>query len=79
VAATPPPAAGAVVAEEAGAGALKPAAPKPVIKRTARPAVVRKTASASVDDLLAPKAAAPAPKAKPAKGKAKAWVDPFAE
>jgi hypothetical protein len=67
-----------VVAEEAGAGALKPA-PKPVIKRTARPAVVRKTASASVDDLLAPKAAAPAPKAKPAKAKAKAWVDPFAE
>ena len=62
----PPPAAAAAVAEEAAPAALKPA-PKPVVKRAARPAVVHKTTTASLDDLPAPKPAAPAPKAKPAK------------
>ena len=73
-----PPARGGAVAEDTPA-ALKPA-PKPVVKRAARPAVaVPETTAASLATCPRRSAAPAAPKAKPAKAKAKAWVNPFAE
>ncbi|HLK90285.1 MAG TPA: hypothetical protein VKZ18_10350 [Polyangia bacterium] len=80
-AAPTPPAAAAAVAEETPPAAAKPA-PKPAVKRVARPAAHKVVASADDLPIAKPAKAAPAPKAaKPAKsgGKAKAWVDPFAE